>query len=394
MKPIRLLAIGHSYVVASNRVVLRELAKEGFAISVAAPAKLRGDLRALDMEPEPPGSALRLVPLTARWTGRPHLFHYAGKALDALLREPFDIVHVWEEPYQFATYQVTRRLRNSPAALSFFTFQNLVKWYPPPFAFFERAVVRRADRWSAGGELVLEAMANRGYPMNKGEVLIPAVDLDSFRPRNERERATLRSELGLPAPLVGYVGRLVPPKGIGVLLQAMEQVGFDEEWGLLCLGSGPEEPTILSWARQHGAEARVRVRLAKHGEVARYLAALDLLVVPSLTTPRWKEQFGRVIIEAFASGVPVIGSDSGEIPRVVGNAGRIVPENDPLVLAKAIGELLSDSGARERLASEGLARARRFSVPAIAQRYRSYFEAMLTRRSVHESEAKHGTANF
>ena len=106
------------------------------------------------------------------------------------------------------------------------------------------------------------------------------------------------------------------------------------------LGSGPMEGKILDWAKTRGWSDRVRIMLARHDEVPSYLGTMDMLVAPSQTTCHWKEQFGRMLIEAFACGVPVIGSDSGEIPYVIGDAGRVVGEKDVLGWAAAIIELL------------------------------------------------------
>ncbi len=94
-------------------------------------------------------------------------------------------------------------------------------------------------------------------------------------------------------------------------------------------------------------------------DVPRALAEIDTLAAPSLTQPHWKEQFGRVLIEAMACGVPVVGSDSGEIPQVVGDAGLIVPEGDVAALRAALLHLAEDSSLCERLAHAGRARVLR-----------------------------------
>jgi glycosyltransferase involved in cell wall biosynthesis len=117
----------------------------------------------------------------------------------------------------------------------------------------------------------------------------------------------------------------------------------------------------------------VRVHLARHEDVPRYLGALDLLLAPSQTTRAWKEQFGRMVIEAFACGVPVAGSDSGEIPLVVGDAGRILPEADATAWARTIEELMGDPAGRAELAARGLDRARRYSTAAVAGELGEYY---------------------
>jgi glycosyltransferase involved in cell wall biosynthesis len=373
---LRVLTIGHSYGITLNRAVAREVAQDpDFEVTAAAPEYFYGDLRPIAMEPEPEGSPLRLVPLAARCTRYVHFFWYDNAALKALIQKgDFDVVYAWEEPYIVAGYQIARALRNSSARFSFWTMQNYNKRYPPPFDYFERSVLARSQAWVSCASLVHETMLSKGYPEAVGRMLTLHVDLSAFRPLSAAERAEVHQELGLTAPVVGFVGRLTQAKGLDVLMQAMERIDPSVPWNLLLLGSGEYESKIHNWAAARGWQDRVKIRLAKHSEVPRYLGSMDVLVAPSQTVKNWREQFGRMIIEAFACGVPVIGSDSGEIPNVIGQAGRIVPEADISGLAKTIEELLTNPGEREDLARRGLARAPRYSVPHIAQQHRELYQ--------------------
>ena len=104
---------------------------------------------------------------------------------------------------------------------------------------------------------------------------------------------------------------------------------------------------------------------------------MDVVAVPSQTTRNWREQFGRVLIEAMASGVALLASDSGEIPRVVGPAGRVLPERDPAAWAAALAELLADPAARAALAAHGRDRVARYSLSSVAATYRDFFRWLL-----------------
>ena len=108
-----------------------------------------------------------------------------------------------------------------------------------------------------------------------------------------------------------------------MLIEALERVATP--WRALFVGSGPLEPMLSAWSRRHANRVRI-VTNARHGDVPAYLNAMDVLCAPSRTTTRWREQFGRMLIEAFASGVAVIGSSSGEIPNVIAGAGVVMPE--------------------------------------------------------------------
>ncbi len=374
-KPLRLLTIGHSHVVAMNRAMWRELARDSnFNITVAAPSTFKGDLRPLTIDPEPAGSPLNLVPLDAAWTGRIHVFRYNNQQLRKLMREgEFDVVHAWEEPYVYAGYQIARALRDSPARFVFRTAQNLVKRYPPPFSYFERQTLRRAQGWVAGGKLVFEAGIKRGFPSERGRILTLAVDVGAFHPLPDDERQSLLKELGLQPPVLGFLGRLSEDKGLDVLMQAVELLPESQPWSLLLLGSGPYQDKVEAWASAKGWQKRVRVKLVKHQDAPRYVAAMDMLLAPSQTTRHWREQFGRMIVEAFASGVPVVGSDSGEIPFVIADAGRVVAEQDPAAWARTIQELLGQPEIRKMLAQRGLLRATRFSCPAVAAQFAEFY---------------------
>ncbi len=88
-------------------------------------------------------------------------------------------------------------------------------------------------------------------------------------------------------------------------------------------------------------------------EMPRWLNGLDVLVLPSVSRPSWKEQFGRVLVEAMACEVPVVGSTCGEIPNVIGDAGLLFPEGDLDSLRDCLKRLLSDEPLRQRLGQLG-----------------------------------------
>jgi glycosyltransferase involved in cell wall biosynthesis len=115
-----------------------------------------------------------------------------------------------------------------------------------------------------------------------------------------------------------------------------------------------------------------------------FLRSLDILVLPSISIlPLHREQFGRVLVEAMAAGVAVIGSSSGAIPEVIGSAGLVVPERDPGALAAAIDRLLGDANQRQALIDRGRQRVQeRFAWPVIAAQTRDLFRAALAHRRV------------
>ncbi|HVE86868.1 MAG TPA: glycosyltransferase family 4 protein [Myxococcales bacterium] len=372
MRPLRVLTIGHSYVVRLNRSVAAALARRpGVEVTLAAPSSFHGDQGVIALE-RGEGEPYALEPVRSRLSRQIHVFSYAPADLEKLIRPGrFDVVHAWEEPYIVAGWQIGRAAARAGIPFCFRTAQSLVKRYPPPFSWFERATVARAAGWIAGGELVFRAMVDKGFPASRGAVITLGVGLDAFRPLSGEAVAAARRKLGLEPPLIGFLGRLVPQKGLPLLMRALEQVR--PPWSLLLLGQGPMKAEIEDWARRRGLQSRVRVLAVRHDEVPELLGAMDLLVAPSQTTPRWKEQFGRMLIEAFACKVAVLASDSGEIPNVAGDGGRILPERDEAAWVRAISQLLEDPAERARLAEAGHRRCReRFAADALAERQHQF----------------------
>jgi glycosyltransferase involved in cell wall biosynthesis len=176
-------------------------------------------------------------------------------------------------------------------------------------------------------------------------------------------------------PVVGYLGRFVPEKGIELLTSALDQVA--SEWRALFVGGGPLEARLRDWASRHDGRVRIAGGVS-HEKVPSYLNAMDLLCAPSQTTPSWREQLGRMIIEAFACGVPVVASDSGEIPYVAGDAGVVVGERDIPGWTAAIAELLESPTKRSELAERGIERARsKFDWPVVASATLDFFDEIV-----------------
>jgi glycosyltransferase involved in cell wall biosynthesis len=382
-RPLRLLSLAHSYAASVNRRLAHEMARAGegrWEVTAAAPTYFHGgrDLRPVRLEPLP-DEPCPLVPLKAYLTRRVHVFVY-GACLRGLLAGPWDLIHCWEEPYVLVGGQVGWWApRGVP--LVYFTAQNLAKRYPPPFNWIERYAMRRAAGWVCCGRLVAEALRPRPHYGDRPMALIPlGVDVGRFRP-DAAAGAAVRRALGWDGPgppVVGYLGRFVPEKGLGLLMRVLDRMPV--AWRALFVGAGPLEPAVREWA----ARRPDRVRLCtdvRHDQVPAYLNAMDLLCAPSQTTPRWREQFGRMVAEAFACGVPCVGSDSGEIPHVIGDAGVVVGERDEDGWVRAAADLLKDAGRRRELAARGLERARtEYAWPVVARRYLDFFERVLDGR--------------
>lgn len=372
----RLLTIGHSYVIATNRRLAHEMAVQGrgrWEVTAVAPDKLPADLRHVTLEPIPgEACAVRALPVVAG--SIPHLRVYRG--LKNIFHRHWDVVHVWEEPYVASGAQIAA-LAPAGAKVVPATFQNIVKRYPFPFSSFERRVLRRSNAWIAFGKTVHEAQREKDmYAARPSRIITPGVDLEHFRPDPDARRA-VRDRLGWhdDIPVVGFLGRFVPEKGLTTLMRALSQIAVP--WRALFVGGGVMLRDLNDFRDAHPDRVRVITGVV-HDDVPAHLNAMDVLCAPSETTSRWREQFGRMLIEAMACGVPVVASRSGEIPHVVEDAGMLVSERASGEWARALDGLLESPGLRQELSRQGLARAReRFAWPVVARAHLDFFEELL-----------------
>ena len=152
---------------------------------------------------------------------------------------------------------------------------------------------------------------------------------------------------------IGFVGRLLPEKGLLILVDALNKIKSDD-WRLLVVGDGDDRANAEKRLAEYGLTERVKfVGAVSYDDTPAYFRQMDVLIVPTRTTGKIREQFGRVIVEAMAAGVPVVGSTCGAIPEVIGDAGLIFEENNSVKLAAALRKILIDKDLRERFARAG-----------------------------------------
>jgi glycosyltransferase involved in cell wall biosynthesis len=372
----------------SNRRLAEAIQEAGngeWNVTVAAPQFYQGNPKYGDLRPEAlhvdADEKVNVVGVPVAFTNRVHFALY-GTRLRELMAAGFDAIHCWEEPFILSGAQMAQWAPRE-SILTFFSWQNIKKSYPPPFNLLERRAISRADGWVAGGVLSEQVLKNRPvYRERPYRVIGPGVDATQFRP-DAVAGARVRAELGWRedrSPIIGYVGRFTEAKGLPMLLRALD--GLATDWRALFLGSGVLDGQLRRWAERYGSRVRIVSSIA-NGEVPDYLNAMDLVCVPSQTTPTWREQFGRVLIEAFACGVCVIASDSAEIPHVVGDAGRIVGERDEQGWRREIEALVTNHSVRAELAARGLDRVHaRYTWPAIGARYVEFFDALTSSKRV------------
>lgn len=301
-----------------------------------------------------------------------------------------DIIHVENECHSWILCQALlyRRLFAPSAKIINFFWDNIA---PNEQTTKARALEhvarfnrRFVDFFICGNDAGREILLSKGVPPSKMQVLAQlGIDPDVFCPYAPAQREAYRQQLGISQGefVIGFVGRFVEEKGLLDLVQAVGRLraSSKRELVLLLLGKGPLAESVRVQTGKLGIKL-VILPSRKYQEVAATMNAQDVLVLPSRSRTFWKEQFGHVLIEAMACGVPVIGSDSGEIPNVIGNAGLIFHEGNVEELTEHLRLCCDDVDLRLSLGGRGLQRAlRNFTNQEVARRTLEIYERVIER---------------
>ena len=353
---MRVVMVSKALAVGAYQRKLEEIARlPGVELTAIVPSEWRDRRGHVTLE-RAHVTGYELIAAPLRFNGQYHLHFYPtlGRLLQQL--HP-DILHMDEEPYNLATWHALRLGQAVGARSLFFTWQNLNRRYPWPFCTFEAANYRRAAYAIAGNRAAVDVLRAKGYRGPAAVIPQFGVDPAIFAPPTEDQGRKTKDQddfvLRPSSFVIGYAGALIPEKGVDLLLRACAGLP-DAGWRLAIVGDGPERAQLGALAGTLGIGERVDFLGQRAStQMPEVYPDFDVLVLPSLTRPNWKEQFGRVLIEAMACGVPVIGSDSGEIPNVIGDDGLIFPEGDVDALRESLASLLAGPERRARCAQAG-----------------------------------------
>ncbi|TLP97044.1 glycosyltransferase [Nesterenkonia salmonea] len=360
---MRVLRVAHHGVVTPWRQRERELRKQHVDVTLVSAKRWNEGGKNIDLH----AGQDHFVTGVRTFGTHPNAFVYSPVPLWKLLGQRWDLIDLHEEPFSLAAAQVLamRRLRGLRTPFVLYSAQNIYKRYPVPFRWFERYALRR----TAG---VYVCNSEAGEILQRKGLRAPArliglgTDVSVFTP-SERQRPQTPVR-------VGFAGRLESHKGAHVLLTAISEA---PQYQLDIAGDGPQRPELEALADTLGIADQVAFRGHLGDQLPDFYRELDVLVVPSLPTPGWLEQFGRVVIEAFASGVPVIASRTGALQDVVADAGILVEPGDPQAIREALA-VVTDTVRWSTLRDAGLHRAQQFDWPSIATEQLTFYQEALT----------------
>ncbi len=388
---MKILVASHTYIVDLNCEKLRALSQleSGIEVTVIVPKRWKpgGVQNKIITTQYCDEGRFRIIPVSNFSQNHQGLLTF-GADLISLLREfrP-QIIQVEQGSRGLAYTQMIalNQFLGLKAKNIFFTWWNLPYKLKFPVSLIEKYNLNHSHGIISGNQDGAEVLRQRGY---KGPIkVMPQLGVDEklFTPIPQPE---LAAKLGIEKSefVVGFVGRFVQEKGLLTLLKALVTLK-DKNWKLLLLGRGPLQSELISLAEENKIKDRIiLVESVPHDQVCNYINLMSTLILPSetanefktLTAVGWKEQFGHVLIEAMACKVPVIGSNSGEIPHVIGDAGLVFYEGDPQALANCLVQLMDKPELAQNLGETGYQKAMaKYTNKALAKQQLEFYKELV-----------------
>lgn len=392
---MRILVASHTYIVDLNGEKLRALShlEPDLEVTVVVPRRWRpGGVqnKIIETQPRQEGS-FRVVPVSNFSENNQGLLTFGADIIPLLRQFRPQIIQVEQgaKGLGYAQFIALNQLLGLKAKNVFFTWWNLPYEVKFPLSVLHDYNLRNTHGLVAGNQDAVEVLKQHGY--QGSHIVMPQLGVDEsrFRPQPQPE---LKNQLGIQPDefVVGFVGRFVEEKGLLTLGKALAGLK-GHPWKWLLLGRGPLQSVLMEKAAEWGIKDQViLIESVPHDEVPCYINLMNTLVLPSETTDKfktltaagWKEQFGHVLIEAMASKVPVIGSDSGEIPNVIGDAGLVFPEGDVEGLRHCLVSLMEQPELAQKFAELGYERAmNQYTNKALARQLLDFYKEVLGRHS-------------
>lgn len=389
---MRILVASHTYIVDLNCDKLRALSQlePGIEVTVVVPKRWKpGGVQNKIIETQyRDEGAFKIVPLSNFSQNHQGLLTFGTDLISLLQKFRPQIIHVEQGSRGLSYTQmiILNQLLRLKAKNVFFTWWNLPYKLKLPIALLEKYNLNHSHGIICGNQDGAKVLQQRGYQRQIKVMPQLGVDESRFTPQSQPELAA-KLGINLGDFVVGFVGRFVEEKGLLTLLKALLTLQ-DKSWKLLLIGRGILQAELLKIVAENNLNKRViLVESVPHDAVPNYINLMSTLVLPSettyniktLTAVGWKEQFGHVLIEAMACKVPVIGSDSGEIPYVIGDAGLVFPEGNIQALADCLIELMEKPEFAQKLSAMGYKKVMaEYTNKALAQQQLEFYKELVS----------------
>jgi glycosyltransferase involved in cell wall biosynthesis len=380
--PLRVLFISHAYVVGVNQGKLNAIAQTGKAeVGLLTPSNWKALEWNRTFKVEKPYPNIKIYTAPVLFPGRGGACIYSPWKIWLFLKDfKPDVVQVEHEVFSLCAFELAIWSRLTGKPLVIFGWENMERILPLPRRWVRQFVLNTAQLILPGNQDGANLLRQWGYTGLMEVMPQIGVDTQLFAPKGIRKQNEVFN--------IGFLGRLVPEKGIDTIFSAVRQL---RDQGLKCqvsiCGSGPGEDALRQEVQKQQISDLVIWRGGvRHEQAPTEIRNFDALVLPSRTTVTWKEQFGHVLIEAMAMGVPVIGSDSGEIPNVIGRRDLVFSEGDSKALAAILERMICEHSWWEEVGQYGIDRVEKYySHEKIADKLIKLWQKILNTSVQHQS---------
>ncbi|MFC1894504.1 glycosyltransferase [Candidatus Dependentiae bacterium] len=377
---MKVLVVSHTYVSPINREKWIVFSQKYPNIDVKVlipnfwPATLF-DLKAGDLK-KYNSKNCEFISIDTFRTGNEVLYGYRWRKLAKLLRafNP-DLVHVEQGDNAFSYFQLIflSKLFLKKTKFTFFTWVNWKEKrslkYKMFWQFIEKINLYFSDAAFVGNQRAREILQLKKFKKPIKVLLQLGVNEKVFVPAKKVEHKKTK--------YVCFIGRIIEQKGIFLLVDAFADLAKRyKDWNLKFVGNGDSYNKLISYISKKKLTDRIEFNdVVKHEKISKILRKIDILVLPSFDTPKWKEQFGHVLIEAMATKIPVVGSSAGNIPNVIGSAGLVFEQKNKNYLKKCLERLMCDEKLRQTIGEKGYQRYQNeFSYNVIAEKMYQFWE--------------------
>jgi starch synthase len=294
----------------------------------------------------------------------------------------FQLVHSSEIATTFS-HQCALAKRKLKAPLVITSTENIphATLDDPARTRLKKDILAAADFFFALTPDARDALIAEGVESSKIQVIPFGIDLERLRPGAPDRSWPQRFDIKPDDFVITFTGRLVWEKGIYDLLAAVRTLETNH-LRLLIIGDGPEREEVGRHIKALGLFNVVGLHQAiPYGEIDNVYRMSNVVVLPSIPTRGLREQFGMVLVEAMACGVPVVATRCGSMPHVIGNAGLLADPGNPSSLADCLTRLRESESLRQQLGRRGREIAEeRYDKNRVAASIGKVFHSLLERQ--------------
>jgi alpha-maltose-1-phosphate synthase len=266
--------------------------------------------------------------------------------------------NIWHtaDPHYYYSYQAAKLKQKYPQAILVSTFWDTIVNNNRKTLAKRRLIdftKSQIDHYICHTRVSYNTLLSEGINSSKITFIRLGIDTNRFSPKKRVNNRLTNNIL--------FIGRLSQEKGILVLLNSF--IALHQKFkncNLRIVGNGPLKKQIKTIVNKNNLQNSTEITTTPYNQIHKHYKWADIFVLPSQNTPTWEEQYGMVLVEALSSGLPIITTDTGAIPEIVGESSIVIKENNEPELTQALTNLMSNKVLKNELAKKARKRALKY----------------------------------